>query len=1171
MEKPRRKAHQDNYSYYTMNMNTRYTRSFLGLFSLRKIVAVTAVTAVTIGYAQDDLDDDEVFEFSPFLVDNEQNIGYRATSTLAGTRIKTNLSDIGSAISVITEEVFEDTGATDAETILPYSLNVEVSGVQGNFADVSSAGDNRVRNTGSISNSQGSTRVRGLSNALLARGLFQTDIPFDSYNTSVITINRGPNSLLFGASTPGGVIDQTLKQASFGEDFGEFKIRIGERGSTRAIVDLNQELLEDRLAIRLSLLNDENNYQQRPTTKNDSRAYFAVRAKLFEGFENGIIGRTTLRGNTEFGTVESTPPKVLPVGDGLTDWFQVPGRELEQFTGTVFPDYVDNFVPKQVVDERLGDQFFNTIDFPVNQPYFINMALIYAEPDQATPNPNIPNLSEVNGFPGRTLWRGVGGRNRYDTWGTAPFLAGTQFFSVPGFTVPVVMDRSILDNQNLSITGTLPYRDYEFDVQNIALEQELFGGNGGVELVYDTQTYTNEFYDPFNSGRNYELKIDVQEFLPNLQPNPNLGRVYLADQSNINWNETERESERATAFYQLDFSDREGAARWFGKHVFTGFYNKTTTDRSSRSTRNKWIDVPGEGTDVRTIVNDRLNGARRSQPMHIYLSGSLLGPEVQDVSDIRLNQYIDVSYPEAGERYNIIYHGFDRGPENTTGPAAPLDINQFEIVRNLEGASVRQEISEGSSFSWQSYLFNGNLVGLAGWRSDKFTTVENRSLENFLAAFPDANSDGLLDDGRFDTRRIQLADASDPAQADQVSIAEEDTFTWSVVGHLPRDLVTLPFNTRVSAHYSESESFVPTRARRDFNGDRISPETGTTREYGVSFDLLDSALSVRLNWFELNQQNATADSGINLPGVIGGGALRFWRDAEVEGISFEDALTAGLAERPALSPDITSYEDMYAAIINLLPQAQQDLYNIRFGPDGRTVLRDENPGQSVTTNATAEGFEVDIVGNITKNWSVIFNWGQQETITNDTAPIAGDIVLAVAENIAARGFTNVTTQPSLGGGQAFGTNWNGNVNRLVAARAKDGTASLEQREHRVNLVSTYSFSESRLKGFTVGGALRWQSEIATGYETQVSDAGIVTPIISKPFLGPTELNGDAWVSYQRELGMFNRTVDWKIQLNVRNLIGGDDYIPVVTNPNGAVAVVRNPPTKEFFLTNTFKF
>jgi hypothetical protein len=48
-------------------------------------------------------------------------------------------------------------------------------------------------------------------------------------------------------------------------------------------------------------------------------------------------------------------------------------------------------------------------------------------------------------------------------------------------------------------------------------------------------------------------------------------------------------------------------------------------------------------------------------------------------------------------------------------------------------------------------------------------------------------------------------------------------------------------------------------------------------------------------------------------------------------------------------------------------------------------------------------------------------------------------------------------------------------------------------------------------------------------------------------------------------------VAWRIQLNVRNLIGSDSLIPVSTNPDGRTAIVRFPPDRQWFVTNTFRF
>lgn len=71
----------------------------------------------------------EVFELSPFTVDGDEESGYRATSTLAGTRIRTHLRDVGSAISVVTEELLRDLNGQDGSSLLQYTGKSETGGV----------------------------------------------------------------------------------------------------------------------------------------------------------------------------------------------------------------------------------------------------------------------------------------------------------------------------------------------------------------------------------------------------------------------------------------------------------------------------------------------------------------------------------------------------------------------------------------------------------------------------------------------------------------------------------------------------------------------------------------------------------------------------------------------------------------------------------------------------------------------------------------------------------------------------------------------------------------------------------------------------------------------------------------------------------------------------------
>ncbi|MEO6002090.1 MAG: hypothetical protein ABIZ04_05995, partial [Opitutus sp.] len=80
-------------------------------------------------------DQDEAIVLSPFVVDaTEDSGGYQAKSTLAGTRVRTDLKDIASSISVVTKQFLQDTGAKNSADLLVYTTNTEVGGLGGNFS-----------------------------------------------------------------------------------------------------------------------------------------------------------------------------------------------------------------------------------------------------------------------------------------------------------------------------------------------------------------------------------------------------------------------------------------------------------------------------------------------------------------------------------------------------------------------------------------------------------------------------------------------------------------------------------------------------------------------------------------------------------------------------------------------------------------------------------------------------------------------------------------------------------------------------------------------------------------------------------------------------------------------------------------------------------------------------
>jgi len=76
------------------------------------------------------------------------------------------------------------------------------------------------------------------------------------------------------------------------------------------------------------------------------------------------------------------------------------------------------------------------------------------------------------------------------------------------------------------------------------------------------------------------------------------------------------------------------------------------------------------------------------------------------------------------------------------------------------------------------------------------------------------------------------------------------------------------------------------------------------------------------------------------------------------------------------------------------------------------------------------------------------------------------------------------------------------------------------------------------------------------------------PDLENPFYGPEEFAGDVWISYQRKI--FN-DIDWRLQLNVQNDWGNSDDIPVATNPDGTLAIIRIPSETRWSITSTFSF
>ena len=96
-----------------MDLKTVPARSFLAVLL---VAAAPRLWGQTTTATTPTETDDETIGLSPFVVDADEDAdSYRATSTLAGTRVRTDLKDVASAITVVTTQFLQDTGAKSAE------------------------------------------------------------------------------------------------------------------------------------------------------------------------------------------------------------------------------------------------------------------------------------------------------------------------------------------------------------------------------------------------------------------------------------------------------------------------------------------------------------------------------------------------------------------------------------------------------------------------------------------------------------------------------------------------------------------------------------------------------------------------------------------------------------------------------------------------------------------------------------------------------------------------------------------------------------------------------------------------------------------------------------------------------------------------------------------------
>jgi outer membrane receptor protein involved in Fe transport len=1028
---------------------------------------------------------DPVLHLTPFIVDASRDTGYRATNTLSGTRLSTSLRDVGTSIQAITQEFLEDTGVTEITELLKYTTSSEVTGgAGGNFSNA--VGSTAVFSSDTTARSESApTRIRGLAEASISRNLYPSVIPFDSYNIDRVEVNRGANSVLFGLGSPAGIINYNLNEVKW-KNVNKVELRADHFGSFRTMLDINRVLAKDKFAFRLIGLNDETKYKQDPSFRDDRRYYATATYRPFKD--------TQIAASFEKGWIDSSLPRLDPPRDYFTHFFT---------TGPyTIPNNVDlRDAPGGTAAYVQNDSGTSTLHV-FDGPNSSGTGVVYLTSGGTGINPGAVNPARRNSFSyGRRVLQN--GRELLTNVFNQP--QGVNAYAL------TLVDPTVFDFFNNTLDGTASQQYADIEAITAALRQQFLDGNAGIEIGFDQQTYNSGYFDALDGIRGNALMVDVSggELAyatpgdPNSgqAPNPDYLRPLIGSRGNFTDRTNESQTVRATAFIRHDFTERSDGflARLLGKQNVTLLASDYQQDFGSYSGIGAFMDYDELRAIGFTDTQARANNIA-AVGTSIYIGDSVAGRT--SASGLNLQGYKgDFGFPD---RVKLNYiDGTTRAIRTSEISVHHMDNEPHD--RLATSGSLRRDTLRTFASVLQSYWWDSTLITTLGWRRDE---VERYSLNTDYARRPDQTI--IVDSVSLDTTTPLAAET-------------KDTLSYGGVVRLNKLVGRfMPKGVEVDLHYAWSENFQGFSGVRSVSGGFYDAPVGDTEEKGFSMSLLDDRLFFRANWFETSQQNL-ADADIDQPittitAQIPNALYQRYTVAELQ--------AAGFAMPPSLIES--------GAIVIGPPNA--DGYSEKV-----SIFTPRDIKAAVT-----KGFEFESTYNVTRNWRVAVNVAQVKATESGKGLNWADTVDWLKKNWFDNPSVAALRLDSGSGLLSTVKGWEDRaITNFISAQERNGASNPEIREWRVNAVTNYTFSSGRLKGFGVGGGVRFQDKPFIGYYGKQNPADPAGPLIAdvtKPMFGPTTTDFDFWVSYTRLI--LSDKVRMKLQLNLRNAFTHNELIPI---------------------------
>ena len=414
---------------------------------------------------------EEAVRLSPFEVNTSRDTGFAAASSMAGGRLASDLRDTPVAYSVVTRDFIDALNLTDLQSAAEWttSSTVAVDNGQQNFFF------NPIQYT-----------VRGSGGGRPQRNFFPQFNNGDSYNLERYDFGRGPNAILFGNGSLGGISSSTTKRAQTNRPTRQLQFAVGSWDNYRATFDVNQPLNE-KLAVRAAgVWGDAGGWRLKDFDKRKA----AFLTTTYQPFRD-----TEIRLEGEYGT-NARQAAVTFLNDRFSGWdgttYSAP-RALATLPSDANARGVN----------RRGANYF------IYLPFAAPDVVLNYQNDPITVAGGNTATTPIAGYTyGSNLsFNTAGGNLLYDLNVPANRFANAERFSF--FRTP---------REEFTLSPDLPILTQRFKDLQLTLHQRW--GNLHVEVAGDinrTAALTNG--EPNRDLPN--IYIDINRVLPNGAPNPN--------------------------------------------------------------------------------------------------------------------------------------------------------------------------------------------------------------------------------------------------------------------------------------------------------------------------------------------------------------------------------------------------------------------------------------------------------------------------------------------------------------------------------------------------------------------------------------------------------------------------------------------------------------------------